>query len=202
MLVFNSFQLRKELSMPACATEETIADQATNGNLFLPLPDTEFREFLDEVAQLLRFAPEIITAIESELDIEDGELLSQDLTLAVGRPRMPAEAVYVFLMFTIKDGFAFGELGRRGINAVRAELLENVSAYNCCRSILLRQRQREALDPRLNPEPRPLSPPIRNPFRMGSSYGILLYTSHRGVSCLTSDAKYHSIMHHENNHKH
>ena len=45
------------------------------------------------------------------------------------------------LMFTIKDGFAFGELGRRGIDAVRAELLEKVLAYNCCRSILLKQRR-------------------------------------------------------------
>jgi hypothetical protein len=51
------------------------------------------------------------------------------------------------LMFTIKDGFAFGELGRRGIDAVRAELLEKVLAYNCCRSILLRQRQREEIEP-------------------------------------------------------
>ena len=50
------------------------------------------------------------------------------------------------LMFTIKDGFAFGELARRGIDAVRDELLEKVLAYNCCRSILLKQRRREALD--------------------------------------------------------
>ena len=50
------------------------------------------------------------------------------------------------LMFTIKDGFAFGELGRRGIEAVRDELLEKVLAYNCCRSILMRQRQREELE--------------------------------------------------------
>ncbi|MFW6152141.1 MAG: transposase, partial [Verrucomicrobiota bacterium] len=51
------------------------------------------------------------------------------------------------LMFTIKDGFAFGELGRRGIDAVRAELLEKVLAYNCCRSILIRKRQQEELEP-------------------------------------------------------
>ena len=44
------------------------------------------------------------------------------------------------LMFTIKDGFEFGELGRRGINAVREELTEKVLAYNCCRIILIRQR--------------------------------------------------------------
>ena len=49
------------------------------------------------------------------------------------------------LMFTIKDGFEFGELGRRGLEAVRDELLEKVLAYNCCRSILLRQRRLEKL---------------------------------------------------------
>ena len=32
------------------------------------------------------------------------------------------------LMFTIKDGFEFGQLDRRGIEAVRAELLEKVLA--------------------------------------------------------------------------
>jgi IS5 family transposase len=50
------------------------------------------------------------------------------------------------LMFTIKDGFEFGELGRRGIEAVRAELMEKVLAYNCCRIILMRKRKREVLD--------------------------------------------------------
>lgn len=47
------------------------------------------------------------------------------------------------LMFTIKDGFEFGELGRRGINAVREELTEKVLAYNCCRIILIRQRRKK-----------------------------------------------------------
>lgn len=49
------------------------------------------------------------------------------------------------LMFTIKDGFEFGELCRRGLEAVRDELLEKVLAYNCCRIILLRQRRRDKL---------------------------------------------------------
>ena len=267
--------------MPACATQETIPETAAISNLFLPVPDTDFREFMDEVAQLLRFAPEIITAIEGDLDanalakkklrledrrffenrtkdlpeleIKESEPSNDDLSLEIGRPRMPAETVYVFLMLrgflgslstkqsrrflresmslygwlqsrgltmpgvsTILDnlnvisqktrelifdrqiarilgeglddfkaltidstsvkansswpndakiitgllmrvdrlgqkldsfGFAFGELGRRGIDAVRAELLEKVLAYNCCRSILLRQRQREELKP-------------------------------------------------------
>ena len=49
-------------------------------------------------------------------------------------------------MFTIKDGFEFGELGRRGLDAVRDELLEKVLAYNCCRIILMRKRKREELE--------------------------------------------------------
>ena len=50
------------------------------------------------------------------------------------------------LMFTIKDGFEFGTLGRRGLDAVRAELLEKVLAYNCCRIMLMRKRKREELE--------------------------------------------------------
>lgn len=50
------------------------------------------------------------------------------------------------LMFTIKDGFDFGELSRRGIDAVQSELTEKVLAYNFCRIILMRKRHREALD--------------------------------------------------------
>ena len=50
------------------------------------------------------------------------------------------------LMFTIKDGFEFGELGRRGLKAVRAELMEKVLAYNCCRSILMKKRKRKGIN--------------------------------------------------------
>ena len=49
------------------------------------------------------------------------------------------------LMFTIKDGFEFGELGRRGIDAVRDELLEKVLAYNCYRITLMKKRRLEKL---------------------------------------------------------
>jgi IS5 family transposase len=45
------------------------------------------------------------------------------------------------LMFTLKDGFDFGELGRRGLEPVREELLEKVLAYNLCRIILIRKRR-------------------------------------------------------------
>ena len=120
--------------MPACATHKKVAQPVPVSNLFLPVPDTDLRAFLEEVAELARFAPEIITAIEKDmdaharekkklrladrkfyesqtgdlpdLDIEDGELRSDDLTLSVGRPRMPGEAVYTFLMLR---GF-FGSL--------------------------------------------------------------------------------------------
>lgn len=44
------------------------------------------------------------------------------------------------LMFTIKNGYEFGELGRRGLVPVREELMEKVLAYNLCRIILIRKR--------------------------------------------------------------
>ncbi len=136
--------------MPACATQKTIADQPTISNLFLPVPDTDFRDFLDEVSELARFAPEIITAIEGdldaharekkklrladrkflesrtadlpELDIDEGEHLSEELTLEVGRPRMPADAVYVFLMMR-------GFLGSLSAKQSRRFLRESMSLY-------------------------------------------------------------------------
>jgi IS5 family transposase len=37
------------------------------------------------------------------------------------------------LMFTIKQGFDFGRVMRRGLENVRSELLEKVLAYNFCR---------------------------------------------------------------------
>ena len=295
--------------MLTCATQNKIAHQPLICNLFLPLPDTEFREYLDKTLELARFAPEIITAIDEDLDaharkkkklrladraffanqaqglpkldIEEREFLSEDLRLEVGRPRMPAEVVFVFLMmrgflgslsskqswrllgesmslygffvqrglkmpgvstildninavrhqtrelifgrqiaqilqqelddflaltidstddgyssakgrdalqsigvkvisfsgakgkkltssenweskpyqearryrsaveslmFTIKNGFDFGKLGRRGIEAVRDEQLEKVLAYNCCRSILMEKLRQEKLE--------------------------------------------------------
>ena len=47
------------------------------------------------------------------------------------------------LMFTIKHNYNFGRVMRRGITAVRAELLEKVLAYNFCRVIELRKRRSE-----------------------------------------------------------
>lgn len=47
------------------------------------------------------------------------------------------------LMFTIKHGFDFGRVARRGLENVRAELLEKVLAYNFCRLAACREAARE-----------------------------------------------------------
>jgi len=43
------------------------------------------------------------------------------------------------LMYTLKQGFHFGEVARRGLDAVHAELLEKALAYNVCVSVRLRR---------------------------------------------------------------
>ena len=43
------------------------------------------------------------------------------------------------LMFTIKNGFDFGRVARRGLENVRVELLEKVLAYNFCRLAAFRR---------------------------------------------------------------
>lgn len=48
------------------------------------------------------------------------------------------------LMFTLKQGFDFGEVARRGLHAVHAELLEKVLAYNLCVTIRLRRQAAHA----------------------------------------------------------
>jgi len=151
MLAFNNFQARKELNMPACATQETIVERLPVGNLFLPVPDTDFGDFLDEVNTLSRFVPKIIEAIEKDLDVnardkkklrledrkffegqtsdlpdlyvEEAELLADELKIGVGRPRMPAELVYLFLMIR---GFLGGSLASK---TSKRFLRESISLY-------------------------------------------------------------------------
>lgn len=43
------------------------------------------------------------------------------------------------LMFTLKQGFDFGEVARRGLSAAHAELLEKALAYNLCHLARLRK---------------------------------------------------------------
>ena len=112
--------------MPARATHKETTDIPWSGNLILPVPDTDFRDYLDEVDELAGFAPEIAGRIEEDLDaharkkkrmrledrkyfesqtgdlpqldITECDILAGELDLAVGRTRMSAYAVYLFLM--------------------------------------------------------------------------------------------------------
>jgi len=136
--------------MPACATQDRLNETAAVDNLLLPVPDTDFRDYLEEVEQVVRFAPEIIEAIEKDLDaharekkrlrqedrkffesrtadlpelnIKEQAILADALQLAVGRPRMPADAVYVFLMIR-------GFLGSLTTKPARRFLRESMSLY-------------------------------------------------------------------------
>jgi IS5 family transposase len=47
------------------------------------------------------------------------------------------------LMFTLKHGFDFGRVARRGLENVRAEMLEKVLAYNFCRMATCRRAAAE-----------------------------------------------------------
>lgn len=141
--------------MLACATQETLTESSSPGNLILPVPDTDFRDYLDEVEQLTRSEPAIIEAIEKDLDaharkkkklrledrkffesrteplpelkIEEDDLLAEELTLAVGRPRMAAYAVFIFLMLR-------GFLGSLTSKPARRFLLESMSLYGFLQS--------------------------------------------------------------------
>ncbi len=136
--------------MPTCATRNKIADAIPVCNLILPVPDTDFRDFLDEVEELAGFAPEIIDVIEKDLDahgrqkkklrledrrffesrtaelpelnMQEQDILATELKLAIGRPRMPAYTVYVFLMTR-------GFLGALSTKPARRFLRESMSLY-------------------------------------------------------------------------
>jgi hypothetical protein len=143
MLVFNHLISLEKLNMPACATPQDTTYIPYSGNLILPVPDTDFRDYLDEVDELVRFAPEIVVEIERDLDahalkkkrlrladqkffegqtgdlpkldIQERDILAEELDLAVGRPRMSGYAVYLFLMLR---GF-LGSLSSKPARQVR-----------------------------------------------------------------------------------
>ena len=107
--------------MTTCATREKVGENVCVGNLFLPVPDTDFRDFLDEALELSRYAQDIVVAIEKDLDgvarekkrlrladrrflesqtaalpaldLRERTILAAELSLAVGRPRLPGEVV-------------------------------------------------------------------------------------------------------------
>jgi len=107
-------------------TEQIPNDSAWIGNLFLPVPDTNLKELLSDVLEMKRRHPEILDMIRKDQDalgIKKKELRQKDkayleskneefpeildqveqteapaLQLQVGRPRMDAELVLVFLV--------------------------------------------------------------------------------------------------------
>ena len=158
--------------MLVCATQSKTNVSLRPGNLFLPVPDTDFRDYLEELDEVLRFAPEIVSAIEQDLDtharkkkhlrMEDrrffesrtGDLpdltirqrtkrtiVADELTLAVGRPRMPGDAVYLFLMLR-------GFLGSLSSKSAQRFLRESMSLHallqdlelnmNCSKSMMMK----------------------------------------------------------------
>jgi hypothetical protein len=119
------------------------------GNVTSPIPDTDFRDFLDESPELLRVAPYILEKVNQDLDSlarkkkllrqEDREFFQSQtddlptldllppcerdeasLTLEVGRPRMSAASVFLFLMLR-------GFLGSLTSKSARRMLLESMS---------------------------------------------------------------------------
>lgn len=137
--------------MPTCATQQKLTEAAPIYNLILPVPDTDFRDFLDEVDELSRFAPKIIEEIDKDLDanarakkklrmedqkffdgrtldlpdvhVAEAELLADQLEIGTGRPRMSAELVYLFVMIR---GFLGGSLASK---PSRRFLRESMSLY-------------------------------------------------------------------------
>ena len=69
-----------------------------------------------------------------------GDEWESDILTEARRNRSAVES----LMFCIKHGHEFGQLRRRGIEAVRDELMGKVLVYNFCRIILLRKRKKQA----------------------------------------------------------
>ena len=55
--------------MPTCTTKDMILEKPIIYNLILPIPDTDFRNFIEEVTDLSNKYPEIIARIEEDLDL-------------------------------------------------------------------------------------------------------------------------------------
>jgi uncharacterized protein Yka (UPF0111/DUF47 family) len=55
--------------MITCATEKTLPETVIVGNLFLPLPETDFCDYMDEIDKLAKSAPKIKKACFSSQSI-------------------------------------------------------------------------------------------------------------------------------------
>jgi IS5 family transposase len=96
-----------------------------DGNLFLPVPDTDFRDLVEETRKLSELHPEILSSIEAdqdahalkkkELRLADKKFIAEQTSplpqldlqtdnpvrapgLEQGRPRLPAESLLIFMM--------------------------------------------------------------------------------------------------------
>lgn len=67
------------------------------------------------------------------------ELWTQEEYIDARRNRSAVES----LMFTLKYSYKFGRMRRRGMNSVKAEMLEKVTAYNIARSALMKRKLEE-----------------------------------------------------------
>ena len=111
--------------MTTRATQNELPSTLTDGNLFLPVPDTNFRDLLAETLKLVKFDPVILISIEADQDAHalkkkelrladqkyfaeqtallpgvcpETELSTGPSGLDVGRPRLSAESLLVFLI--------------------------------------------------------------------------------------------------------
>lgn len=160
MLTFKYLNLKKGIRMPTCTTQETILERPIVYNLILPVPDTDFRDFIEEVNDLADKYPEIIAEIEKDLDsnarkkkklrladkkflenmtlplpkftVEEVEQELESLEIKTGRPRMSGELTYMFIMIR---GFLGGSLASK---SSRRFLHESMSLYGHFQSLGLK----------------------------------------------------------------
>ena len=136
--------------MNVCRPLHNLDPIAPIQNLFLVAPDTEFFDFLNEIDELVKFCPEIIVSIEKDLEedsikeksirladkkfreeltmslpklrVNEDEIINVKPTMEIGRPRMPAYLVYIFLMIR-------GNLGSLTSKKARTFMKESISLH-------------------------------------------------------------------------
>ena len=119
-------------------------------NLFLPIPDCDTRNLLEEALKLLDFEPQILTRIETdqdhlakkkkrlrkedkrymesmtlplpEIDLDAPPIVADELELEEGRPRMDPEVVFMFM--TLR-GYYASLCSRKAIDRLRDSLVVN-----------------------------------------------------------------------------
>ena len=141
--------------MQAHAAHHNLPSPHLQGNLFLPVPDSDFSAFLQQSEELVRFAPEILAEIDRDLDqrgigkkikrfadkrhmeeltselsgirLDDYSVNNYEYQLEVGHPRMPAYLVYIFLQIR-------GYLGSATNREAVTFILESMSLYSFLQS--------------------------------------------------------------------